>query len=75
MIIYLYSTITKKIYLLHNSEYLIKNVTNNLLNYKRFMFPVFEYDGFEDAVSFKGGQTSGKLYHHAFEKANWRKAL
>ena len=75
MIIYLYSTITKKIYLLHNSEYLIKNVTNNLWNYKRFMFPVFEYDGFEDPVSFKGGQTSGKLYDHAFEKANWRKAL
>ena len=70
----------QKIYLLHDTEYLIKNVTNNLLNYKRFIFPAFEYDGFEDPVSFKGGQTSWKLYHDVFEKdslleANLRKAL
>ena len=69
----------QKIYLLHDTEYLIKNVTNNLLNYKRFIFPAFEYDGFEDPVSFKGAQTSWKLYHDVFEKdslleANLRKA-
>ena len=69
----------QKIYLLHDAEYLIKNVTNNLLNYTRFIFPAFEYDGFEDPVSFKGGQTSWKLYHDVFQRdtlleANLRKA-
>ena len=54
----------------NDAEYLIKNVTNNLLNYKRFIFPAFEYDGFEDPVSFKGAQTSWKLYHDVFEKYN-----
>ena len=51
----------------------------NLLNYKRFIFPAFEYDSFEDPISFKGGQVSWKLFHDVFEKdslleANLRKA-
>ena len=46
----------------------IKNVRNNLLNYKRFIFPAFEYDSFEDPLSFKGGQVSWKLVHDIFEK-------
>ena len=46
----------------------IKNVRNNLLNYKRFIFPAFEYDGFKDTILFKGGQTSSKLYHVVLKK-------
>ena len=58
---------------------MIKNVRNNLLNCKRSIFPVFEYDGFEDPISFKSGQVSWKLFHDVFEKdslleANLRKA-
>ena len=69
----------QKIYLLHDAVHLIKNVRNNLLNYKRFIFPAFEYDGFEDPISFKGGQISRKLFRNVFEKdslleANLRKA-
>ena len=50
------------------------------MNYKRFIFPAFEYDGFEDPISFKGGQISWKLFHDVFEKdslleANLIKAL
>ena len=49
------------------------------MNYKRFIFPTFEYDGFEDPISFKDGQISWKLFHDVFEKdslleANLRKA-
>ena len=51
----------QKIYLLHDAVYLIKNVRNNLLNYKRFIFPAFEYDGFEDPIYIKGGQRSNFL--------------
>ena len=58
----------QKIYWLHDAVHLIKNVRNNLLNYKRFIFPAFEYDGFEDPISFKGGQISWKLFHDVFEK-------
>ena len=58
----------QKIYWLHDAVHLIKNVRNNLLNYKRFIFPAFEYDSFEDPLSFKGGQVSWKLVHDSFEK-------
>ena len=58
----------QKIYWLHDAVHLIKNVRNNLLNYKRFIFPAFEYDGFKDTILFKGGQTSWKLYHDVLKK-------
>ena len=49
------------------------------MDYKRFIFSASEYDGFEDPISFKGGQISWKLFHDVFEKdslleANLRKA-
>ena len=69
----------QKIYLLHDAVHLIKNVRNNLWNYKRFIFPAFEYDGFENSISFKGGQISWKLFHDvsgedSLLEANLRKA-
>ena len=69
----------QKIYLLHDAVHLIKNVWNSLLHHKRFIFPAFEYDGFEDPISFKDGQSSWKLFHDVIEKdslleANLRKA-
>ena len=42
------------IYLLRDAIHLIKKVRNNLLTYTRFIFPAFQYDGFEDIISFKG---------------------
>ena len=58
----------QKIYLLHDTVHLIKNVRNNLLNYNRFIFLAFKYEGFKDPILFKGGQTSRKSYHDCFEK-------
>ena len=65
--------------MLHDAVHLTKNVRNNLLRYKRFIFLAFEYDGFEDPISMKGGQISWKLFRDIFEKdslleANLRKA-
>ena len=57
----------QKIYLLHDVVNLVKNVRNNLLNYKRFILPAFEYDGFKDTILL-GGQTSWKLYHDVLKK-------
>ena len=62
----------QKIYLLHDAVHLIKNVRNNLLNYKRFIFPAFEYDGFKNSILFRCSHTYWKL-HHLLE-ANLRKA-
>ena len=33
-------------YLFYDTVHLVKNMRNNLLNYKRFIFPKFEYHGF-----------------------------
>ena len=40
------------------------------MNYRSFIFPAFEYDGFKDSVSCKGGQTFWNLFHDVIEKAN-----
>ena len=58
----------QKICLLRDVVHLIKNWRNNLLNYKRFIFLAFEYYGFKDPISFKGGQTTWKLFYDVFEK-------
>ena len=58
----------QKIFWLHDTVHLIKNVRNNLLNYNRFIVLAFKYEGFKDPILFKGGQISRKLYHDGFEK-------
>ena len=63
----------QKIFWLHDTVHLIKNVRNNLLNYNRFIFLAFKYEGFKDPILFKGGQTSRKSYHDCFEKDTWEK--
>ena len=35
---------------------------------KKIIFPAFEYDGFEDTILLKGGQTSWRLYHDVLKK-------
>ena len=56
--------------MLHDAVHLTKNVRNNLLRYKRFIFPAFEHNGFEDLISFKGGHISWKLFHDVFKKGS-----
>ena len=34
----------------------MKNTRNDLLNYKRFIFPSFKFDGFKDPISVPGGE-------------------
>ena len=38
--------------MLHDAVHLTRNVRNNLLNYKRFIFPAFECDGFNPIQDF-----------------------
>ena len=53
----------RKIYLMYDSVYIIKNVRNNLLNNKRFIFPPFEFFGFRDEIKVTGGAISWSLLH------------
>ena len=68
-----------KIYLFFDSIHLMKNIRNNLLNNKRFLFPAFSFSGFYDQINCDGGEISWKLFHDVYEKdeklqSNLRKA-
>ena len=59
--------------------YHIKNVRNNLVNHKHFIFPPFQYDGFTDFIQVTGGEISWGLLHKIHDKdkelsGNLRKA-
>ena len=67
-----------KFYLFFESVHLMKNIQNNLLNNKRFLFPAFS-SGFYDQINCDGGEISWKLFHDVYEKdeklqSNLRKA-
>ena len=68
-----------KVYLFYDSVHLMKNIRNNLLNCKRFIFPAFRFSGFIDDISCGAGEISWKLLHDVYEKdmnlqSNLRKA-
>ena len=57
----------------------MKNIRSNLLNYKRFIFPSFKFDGFKDPINVPDGGIKRKFFHDVHEKddlleANLRKA-
>ena len=52
-----------KVYLFYDSVHLMKNIRNNLLNCKRFIFPAFRFSGFIDDISCGEGEISWKLLH------------
>ena len=69
----------KKVYNLYDSVHLIKDVQNNLLRVKRFMFPEFEFIGFSDIIRIDAGEILWKLFYDVYEKdsclqSNLRKA-
>ena len=63
-----------KIFLFHDTVHLVKNVRNNLLNYKRFLFSAFEFNDFEDTISLSGGSINWKTFHDVHERDSMRKA-
>ena len=57
----------------------MKNIRNNLLNDKRFIFPLFKFDGFKDPINVPGREIKRNLFHDIHDKdavleANLRKA-
>ena len=58
----------KKINLFYDSVHLIKNIRNNLLSYKRFLFPSLTFHAFIDIIDLQSGEMSWKIHHNVFEK-------
>ena len=59
---------SQKMYLFFDTVHLIKSVRNNLLNYKRFLFPSFNFNDFKDPINLQGGEISWKTFHDVSEK-------
>ena len=51
---------SRRIYLMFDAVHLIKNIRNNLLNYKRFIFPSFQFDQFRDDINVPAGEMRWK---------------
>lgn len=67
------------LYLFFDAVHILKNIRNNLLNYRRFIFPSFTFDGFFDKIYLPAGEISWKLLHDIIDKdamlqANLKKA-
>ena len=56
-----------KTYLLYDMVHIIKNVRNNLLNSKKFVFPSFIFDSFEDSIYVKDGYLSWSMFYKLYE--------
>ena len=68
-----------KIYNLYDGVHLIKNVRNNPLRAKRFIYAEFDFADFEDVIHVEAGEISWRLFHEVYEKdetllANLKKA-
>ena len=64
--------------LFYDAVHLLKNVRNNLLNFERFIFPSFKFDGFKDPIILPGREIEWKFFQYVHEKdalleANLRK--
>lgn len=58
----------RKIYLFFDTVHLMKNIRNNLLSRKRFLFPPFQFNELYDAILVAGGEISWNLFHKVYEK-------
>ena len=59
---------TAKIYLFYDAVHLLKNIRNNLLAYRLFRFPEFNFNDFVDNIHVPAGTLSWKIFHDIHEK-------
>ena len=58
----------KRIYLFFYIIHLFKNIRNNLLNQKKFVFSSFQFDLFHDGVHVPDGYISWRIFHKVHER-------
>ena len=52
----------RMIYLFYDAFHLMKNIRNNLLNYKLFIFLSFKFDGFKNPINVPGGEIKWNFF-------------
>ena len=57
-----------QIYLFFDTVHLMKNIRNNLLNRKRFLFPEFSFSSFQEEIHLSSCEVSWGLFHKIYEK-------
>ena len=62
MMIYSFIKKGSKVYLMYDSVHLIKNVRNNLLNSKRFVFPAFSFESLKGMLTLQVVKYHGRCY-------------
>ena len=62
------SNINDGIYLFFHPVHLLKNKRNNLFNSRRFTFPQFNFDEFNDSINLDVGKITWKLLHGVYAK-------
>ena len=60
----------QRVYLFYDTVHLVKNIRNNLLGNKRFIFPTFEFHGFDEDVVVTGGEISWRLLHEVHDASS-----
>ena len=59
---------SRKVCLSFDTVHLIKNVPNNSLNHKRFLFPSFILNGFKNSINITVGELKWKMLNDVFER-------
>ena len=59
---------SRKVHLSFDTIHLIKNVRNDILNHKRFLFPSFTFNRFKDSINVTGRELKWKMLHDVFER-------
>ena len=59
---------SRKVHLSFDTIHLIKNVQNNILNHKRFLFPSFTFNRFKDSINVTGRELKWKMLHDVFKR-------
>ena len=57
-----------KTYLFYDMVHITKNIRNNLLGKKKFVFPEFNFEHFRDAIHVPAGQMTWSLLHKLYEE-------
>ena len=57
------------VYLYYDTVHLVKNIQNNLPGNKLFIFPTFEFHGFDEDVVVTRGEISRRLLHEVHDAA------
>ena len=58
----------KRIYLFFDVIHLFKNIRKNLINLKKFVFPLFQFDLFHDAIHVPDCYISWSIFHEVHER-------